>query len=74
MEVDMYCGPVKCLEDRHKLGITWNKYIEWKYKYSIGKRVLNVSLTAKVLGSRELNTEMNILPVFIIIGRVHYCP
>ena len=52
----------------------WNKYIERKYKYSIGKRVLNVSLTAKVLGWRELNTEMNILPVFIVIGRVHYSP
>ena len=28
----------------------WNKYIERKYKYNLGKRVLNVSLTAKVLG------------------------
>ena len=46
----MYCGPVKGPEERHKLGITWNKYIEQKYKYSIDKRVLNVSLTAKVLG------------------------
>ena len=44
------CGPVKCPEERHKHGIMWKKYIEWKYKYSIGKRVLNVSLTAKVLG------------------------
>ena len=44
------CGPVKGPEERHELGITWNKYIEQKYKYSIGKRVLNVSLTAKVLG------------------------
>ena len=44
------CGPVKGPEERHKLKITWNKYIEQKYKYSIGKRVLNVSLTAKVLG------------------------
>ena len=41
-------GKVKCPEERH--GITWNKYIEWKYQYSIGKKVLNVSLTAKVLG------------------------
>ena len=46
----IYSGPVKGLEERHELGITWNKYIEQKYKYSIGKRVLNVSLTAKVLG------------------------
>ena len=44
------CGPAKGLEERHELGITWNKYIEWKYKYSIGKRVLTVSLSAKVLG------------------------
>ena len=44
------CGLVKGPEERHELGITWNKYIEQKYKYSIGKRVLNVSLTAKVLG------------------------
>ena len=43
-------GPVKGPEERHELGITWNKYIERKYKYSIGKSVLNVSLTAKVLG------------------------
>ena len=28
--------------------MTWNKYIEQKYKYSIDKRVLNVILTAKV--------------------------
>ena len=46
------CGPVKGPEERHELGIMWNKYIEWKYKYSIGKRVLNVSLTAKVLSWR----------------------
>ena len=45
-----YCRPVKDLEERDKLRITWNKYIERKYKYSLGKRVLNVSLTAKVLG------------------------
>ena len=44
------CGPVKGPEERHKLGITSNKYIQRKYKYSIGKRALNVSLTAKVLG------------------------
>ena len=44
------CGPVKGSEERHNLGITWNKYIERKYKNSIGKRVLNISLTAKVLG------------------------
>ena len=44
------CGPVKGPAERHELGITWNKYTEQKYKYSIGKRVLNVSLTAKVLG------------------------
>ena len=50
MYLSSSCGPVKGPEERHKLGITWNKYIEWKYKYSIGKRVLNVSLTAKVLG------------------------
>ena len=31
------CGPVKGPEERHQLGITWNKYIERKYKYSIGK-------------------------------------
>ena len=30
--------------------MTWNKYIEWKYKYSIGKGMLNGRLTAKVLG------------------------
>ena len=68
------CGPIKGLEEIHELEITWNKYIEWKYKYSIGKRVLNVSVTAKVLGWRELNTEMNILLVFIVTGRVHYSP
>ena len=44
------CWPVKDPEEKHELRITWNKYIERKYKYSIGKRVLNVSLTAKVLG------------------------
>ena len=44
------CGPVKGLEERYEFGIIGNKYIELKYKYSIGKRVLNVSLTAKVLG------------------------
>ena len=65
-------GPVKGLEERHELGIMWNKYIECKYKYSIGKRVLNVSLTAKLLGWSYVNTKMNILPVFIVIGRVHY--
>ena len=43
------CGPVKGPEERHELGITWNKYIEQKYKYSIDKTVLNVSLTVKVL-------------------------
>ena len=63
---------MKGLEERHELGMTWNKYIERKHKYSIGKRVLNISLTANVLGWRELNTEMNILPVFIV--RVHYSP
>ena len=42
------CGPVKGRKERHELGITWNKHIERKYKYSRGKRVLNVSLTAKV--------------------------
>ena len=31
------CGPVKDPEERHELGITWNKYIERKYKYSICK-------------------------------------
>ena len=46
----MCCGPEKSSEERHELKITWNKYIEQKYKYSIGKRVLNVSLTAKMLG------------------------
>ena len=50
MQQTFYCRPVKGLEERHKLGITWNKYNERKYKYSIGKRVLNVSLTAQVLG------------------------
>ena len=44
------CGPVKGPEERHELGITWNKYVERKYKYSIGIKVLNVNLTAKVLG------------------------
>ena len=44
------CGPVKGLDERQELRIMWNKYIERKYKYRIGKRVLNVSLTAKVLG------------------------
>ena len=44
------CRPVKGPEERQELGITRNKYIERKYKYSIGKRVLNVSLTAKVFG------------------------
>ena len=43
------CEPVKGPEERHELGITWKKYIERKYKYSMGKIVLNVSLTAKVL-------------------------
>ena len=28
------CGPVKGPEERHKLRITWNKNIEWKYKNS----------------------------------------
>ena len=32
------CGPVKGPEERRKLGIMWNKYIEWKHKYSIGKK------------------------------------
>ena len=32
------CGPVKGPEERHELGITRNKYTEWKYKYSIGKK------------------------------------
>ena len=36
--------------------------------------VLNVSLTAKVLCSGELSTEMNILPVLTATGRVHYSP
>ena len=54
------CGPVKGPEERHELGITWNKYNEQMYKYSIGKRVLNISLTAKVLGfSNELNTSVS---------------
>ena len=48
--VGMCCEPVKGPEERHELRITLNKYIEWKYKYSIGKRVLNVNLTGKVLG------------------------
>ena len=48
IEVYNCCGPVKGPEEKYKLGIMWNKYIEQKYKYSIGKRVLNVSLTAKV--------------------------
>ena len=46
----MCCGPLKGPKERYKLEITWNKYIKQKYKYSIGKRVLNISLTAKVLG------------------------
>ena len=29
---------MKGSEERHELGITWNKYIEWKYKYSRGKK------------------------------------
>ena len=44
------CVPVKGPEEIHEIRITWNKYIEQKYKYSIGKRVLFVSLTTKVLG------------------------
>ena len=36
--------------------------------------MLNVNLTAKVLGWGELSTEMNILPVLIATGRVHYSP
>ena len=50
-------GPVKGLEERHELRITWIKYIEWKYKYSIGKRVLNINLTAKVLGCEQFGTS-----------------
>ena len=46
----MCCRPVKGPEERHKLGITWNKYIEQKYKYIIDKRVLNITLSVKVLG------------------------
>ena len=38
----------------------------------MSKKVLNVSLTAKVLGWGELHTKMNILPVIIATGRVHY--
>ena len=34
--------------------------------------VLNVSLTAKVLGWGKLHTKMNILPVLIATGRVHF--
>ena len=36
--------------------------------------MLNVSLIAKVLGRDELHSEMNILPVLIATGRVHYSP
>ena len=36
--------------------------------------VLNVSLTGKALGWGELHPEMNILPVLIASGRVHYSP
>ena len=36
--------------------------------------MLNISLTAKVLGWNKLSTEMNILPVLIATGRVHYSP
>ena len=50
MCLKIWCESVKGLEERHKLGITWNKYIERTYNYSIGKRMLNVRLTAKVLG------------------------
>ena len=32
------------------LGLRETKYIELKYKYSQGNKVLNVSLTTKVLG------------------------
>ena len=48
--LSMCCGPIKGPEERHELEIMWNKYIECKYKYSIGKSVLNISLTAKMLG------------------------
>ena len=47
--IDFCCGPVKSPEERYKLRIMWNKYIEWEHKYGIGKRVLNVSLIAKML-------------------------
>ena len=36
------------------------------------KKVLNVSLTAKVLGWGEITTEMNILPILVTTRRVHY--
>ena len=47
--MDKCCEPVKGPKERHELRITWNNYIERKYKYSIGKRVLNVSLSANML-------------------------
>ena len=46
------CGPLKGPEERHELRIMGNQYIERKYQYCKGKRVLNVSLTAKVLDWR----------------------
>ena len=36
--------------------------------------MLNVSLTAKVLGWGKLSTEMNFLPILIATGRVNYSP
>ena len=48
--------------------------ISMKVLYNIDKKVLNISLTAKVLGWNKLSTEMNILPVLIATGRVHYSP
>ena len=47
LDLGWCCGPVRGPEERHELRITWNKYIERKYKYSIGKRVLNVSQSVR---------------------------
>ena len=55
-----------------------SSFLGWQFYrstlYSINKRGLNVNLTAKVLSLGKLIIEINILPVFIVIGRVHYSP
>ena len=42
MDMTMCCRPVKGPEERHELGITWNKYIEWKYENCARNWILTI--------------------------------